>query len=316
MLHSMKQTSREQERFASKQRTFCRNALRTMLTDENSINFSRPVSELWDLNDLPDYTVKVKQPMDLGTVKEKLDSQVYSSEKTGLFDHNLFATDVRLTFQNAILYNEVGTDMYDIATRFLAWFDDFMKDLPVSDEKSSRRSSTASLGSPDMDGREADTQSPVNAEKELSTLLTERSSLETRIAAYDTEHDTALTDEARTRLRDEIEDLSWEKCKPIVDILKFEIEAALAHTDDPAPDYVDLDLDQVQACLVRQIYDYLHPPKDPERREQSTKLADLNNRIRELQSSLPPSSHTISKKKDRGKDSSKDRDRDRRRRKK
>jgi hypothetical protein len=49
---------------------------------------------------LPDYFDTVKQPMDLGTIKKKLDSLSYKLPEQ-------FAIDVRLTFNNAISYNKV-----------------------------------------------------------------------------------------------------------------------------------------------------------------------------------------------------------------
>lgn len=310
----VKPPSRDQERLASKQQSFCKNAVRTMLKDENSVNFSRPVSELWDLNDLPDYTVKVKHPMDLGTVQGNLDAGAYSSEETGLFDPNLFVADVRLTFQNALIYNEVGTDMHNIATSFLGWFDTFMENLPLQDEKSAK-SISGVPASVKSDGR-ADGTGNGDVVNELETLRAERASLESKIATLDAENNIPLSDDDRIQLRDEIEDLPWEKCKPIVDILKAEVEAVLSAMDDPAPDFVDLDLDQVQPHLLRKIHDYLHPSQDPERRDLSKKLSALSDRINLIEAKLPPGSRSIARKRDRSRERSKDRDRDRRRRKK
>ncbi|KAK1396017.1 hypothetical protein POM88_005880 [Heracleum sosnowskyi] len=64
---------------------------------------------------LADYHRIVKRPMDLGTVKLKLD--------IGLYENSLdFADDVRLTFQNARLYNGEGDDVYTMATVLLHMF--------------------------------------------------------------------------------------------------------------------------------------------------------------------------------------------------
>jgi len=58
--------------------------------------FKQPVDPV-ELN-LPDYFDVVKKPMDLGTVKKKLDNSVYR-------EVDEFIGDVRLVFDNAMLYN-------------------------------------------------------------------------------------------------------------------------------------------------------------------------------------------------------------------
>lgn len=57
-------------------------------------------------HECPDYFKKVKQPMDLGTVTEKFDS--YDSPLA-------FASDVRLTFDNAKTYNPPDHTVYEYA---------------------------------------------------------------------------------------------------------------------------------------------------------------------------------------------------------
>lgn len=63
-----------------------------------------------------DYRQIVKCPMDLGTVKLKLDMGVYENSVD-------FAKDVRLTFRNARLYNRKGDDVHTMATVLLEMFD-------------------------------------------------------------------------------------------------------------------------------------------------------------------------------------------------
>ncbi|KAJ9670339.1 hypothetical protein PVL29_026715 [Vitis rotundifolia] len=66
---------------------------------------------------LHDYHKIVKQPMDLGSVKSKLERKVYLSPLD-------FASDVRLTFSNAMLYNPKGQDVYYMAEHLLSLFDE------------------------------------------------------------------------------------------------------------------------------------------------------------------------------------------------
>jgi len=54
---------------------------------------------------LPDYHTIIQQPMDLGTVKEKLEAGEYPTVMA-------FADDVHLIFANCKTYNQPGTDVY------------------------------------------------------------------------------------------------------------------------------------------------------------------------------------------------------------
>lgn len=69
---------------------------------------------------LHDYHIIIKHPMDLGTVKSRLDRYQY---KTPLE----FAADIRLTFNNAMIYNPKGQDVHAMAELLLKNFDDMFK---------------------------------------------------------------------------------------------------------------------------------------------------------------------------------------------
>lgn len=83
--------------------------------------FNEPVDA--EKLDIPDYPVFIKEPMDLGTVKAKLHRQEY---KTLPLD---FASDVRLTFKNAMLYNPPGHEVHHMASKLLAIFEKKWKAL-------------------------------------------------------------------------------------------------------------------------------------------------------------------------------------------
>lgn len=70
---------------------------------------------------LHDYhLIIVKKPMDLGTVKLNLEKRFYASPLD-------FATDVTLTFNNAVTYNPKGQDVYFMAEKLLDHFDPAFK---------------------------------------------------------------------------------------------------------------------------------------------------------------------------------------------
>lgn len=66
---------------------------------------------------LHDYYTIIKNPMDLGTVKSRLNKNWYKSPKE-------FAEDVRLTFRNAMTYNPKGQDVHVMAEQLLTIFED------------------------------------------------------------------------------------------------------------------------------------------------------------------------------------------------
>lgn len=66
---------------------------------------------------LYDYYTLIKQPMDLGTVRSRLNKLWYRSPRE-------FAEDVRLTFRNAMTYNPEGHDVHVMATELLKIFEE------------------------------------------------------------------------------------------------------------------------------------------------------------------------------------------------
>lgn len=68
--------------------------------------FGAPVDPV--LYNLPDYFDIIKRPMDLGTVRRNIDTGLYRDAA------QLFA-DINLTFDNAMLYNPKGSDIYNLA---------------------------------------------------------------------------------------------------------------------------------------------------------------------------------------------------------
>lgn len=92
----------------------CRQVLTKLMKLKNSWIFKDPVDAV--ALGLQDYHEIVKQPMDLGTVKSNLAKNMYSSPEE-------FAADVRLTFENAMLYNPKGDEVHKIAEELIDRFD-------------------------------------------------------------------------------------------------------------------------------------------------------------------------------------------------
>ncbi|CAM0881896.1 unnamed protein product [Alopecurus aequalis] len=85
-----------------------------LLQHEDGWVFAKPVDPL-SLG-LCDYYSDIPDPMDLGTVSRRLEGGRYTNLHS-------FARDVRLTFSNAMAYNDKGDDVYESAAELSAIFE-------------------------------------------------------------------------------------------------------------------------------------------------------------------------------------------------
>nr|XP_043624473.1 transcription factor GTE3, chloroplastic-like [Erigeron canadensis]XP_043624474.1 transcription factor GTE3, chloroplastic-like [Erigeron canadensis] len=93
----------------------CSNLLQRLMKHKNGWVFNEPVdAEKLGLFDYHDF---IKQPMDLGTIKERIGEGYYKFPKD-------FAEDVRLTFRNAMTYNSKGHGVHVMAEQLLGIFED------------------------------------------------------------------------------------------------------------------------------------------------------------------------------------------------
>ncbi|XP_026390953.1 transcription factor GTE2-like [Papaver somniferum] len=123
----------------------CTTILKKLLTDKYGMHvFNVPVDPIKLM--LHDYETIIKNPMDLGTVKGKLEKGVYRTPLE-------FAADVRLTFQNALLYNPKGHEVNSLAERLLKTFNEifdpayqkFESDLKKVENENGCRSRSSSI---------------------------------------------------------------------------------------------------------------------------------------------------------------------------
>eukprot|EP00428_Durinskia_dybowskii_P067552 CAMPEP_0170373102 /NCGR_PEP_ID=MMETSP0117_2-20130122/9898_1 /TAXON_ID=400756 /ORGANISM="Durinskia baltica, Strain CSIRO CS-38" /LENGTH=241 /DNA_ID=CAMNT_0010627987 /DNA_START=27 /DNA_END=749 /DNA_ORIENTATION=- len=87
----------------------------SMMSRPESLAFREPVD--WKGLGLVDYLSIVKQPMDLGTVKSKIEAEKYNSIED-------IAFDVRLVWRNCMLYNRDGSEFYHLADKFARGFEE------------------------------------------------------------------------------------------------------------------------------------------------------------------------------------------------
>ncbi|CAA2953303.1 transcription factor GTE7-like [Olea europaea subsp. europaea] len=98
----------------------CKQILTKLMKHKNGWIFNKPVDAA--ALGLLDYHQIVKQPMDLGTVKSILAKDLYPSPVE-------FAADVRLTFNNALLYNPKTDQVHSMAEQLLARFEELFRPI-------------------------------------------------------------------------------------------------------------------------------------------------------------------------------------------
>ncbi len=106
---------------------FCNEILRELFGKKHSAYawpFYKPVDAV--ALGLHDYHDIIKTPMDLGTVKAKLDRRDYA-------DADEFAADVRQIFKNCYTYNPPTHDVVSMAKKLEGVFNNRFKNLPSDD---------------------------------------------------------------------------------------------------------------------------------------------------------------------------------------
>ncbi|KAI3755494.1 hypothetical protein L1987_55295 [Smallanthus sonchifolius] len=98
----------------------CRQALTKLMKHKLSWIFNKPVDAV--ALGLHDYHQIIKRPMDLGTVKSNLSKNLYSNPLG-------FATDVRLVFENAMLYNPRTDEVHGMADQLLRHFEELFRPI-------------------------------------------------------------------------------------------------------------------------------------------------------------------------------------------
>ncbi|XP_022547588.2 transcription factor GTE5, chloroplastic-like [Brassica napus] len=202
----------------------CNNLLRKLMTHKYGWVFNVPVDA--EGLCLRDYHTIVKEPMDLGTVKSKLGEGLYNSPLD-------FAEDVRLTFNNAILYNPMGNDVHSMAKLLLSMFEEKWVSIEVQLD---------SL--PIVDPLPAPT---VLKDRTLERVESMTTPVETPVDNRD------LTLDEKRRLIEELQDLPCDKLETVVQIIK-KSNPELSQQDD---DEIELDIDSLDIQTLWELYRFV-----------------------------------------------------------
>ncbi|GMJ03481.1 hypothetical protein HRI_004017300 [Hibiscus trionum] len=104
----------------------CSQILNKLMKHKYGYIFNSPVDVIG--LGLHDYYNVIKSPMDLGTIKSRMAENFYGSPLK-------FSSDVRLAFNNAMLYNPKGHEINALAEQFLARFEELFRPLSLKLEQ-------------------------------------------------------------------------------------------------------------------------------------------------------------------------------------
>ncbi|XP_043688678.1 transcription factor GTE4-like isoform X2 [Telopea speciosissima] len=203
---------------------------------------------------LHDYYTIIKHPMDLGTVKSRLNKNWYMAPKE-------FAEDVRLTFRNAMTYNPKGQDVHVMAEQLLKIFEDKWAAVEVEYNLNTRLGADHDAILPTPTSRKALPPPPYpemrrTLDRSESTTLPIDSSLKAsnfappvpgrtpapkKPKAKDP-HKRDMTYEEKQRLSTNLQSLPSEKLDNIVQIIKKRNSSLCQHDDE-----IEVDIDSVDA---------------------------------------------------------------------
>lgn len=133
---------------------YCSTIITKLKRKPNAGPFLRPVDPV--LLNIPDYPEKIKHPMDISTIKHKLDTHVYTS-------HVDFNSDIELMFNNCFAYNPPDTPVHIMGKDLFDFYKTLYASLPTAQvgkrnepsqpafqEKTKRTSKSSSFTSEDI----------------------------------------------------------------------------------------------------------------------------------------------------------------------
>ncbi|KAF5191962.1 Transcription factor gte12, partial [Thalictrum thalictroides] len=218
----------KKQKIDSKVMVQCLALLKKLINDKNGWGFRNPVDPI--AMNIPDYFKIISEPMDLGTIKSKLEKKLYTKTEE-------FAADVRLTFNNAMLYNPPANYFHVVAKELSNLFESRWKVLE-SKWSAERLKATQQLNSD---------------ERSSSILNMKQDSHRTQASCPKISVNVSTASGPKQKRREDL-----------VEISKIKFSQPLLEQRDEKID-VDADvLDEVTSCKPQKVARNCHHPKSVE----------------------------------------------------
>ncbi|KAK9819648.1 hypothetical protein WJX72_000731 [[Myrmecia] bisecta] len=229
----------------------CQQVIKNVLTHKWAWPFATPVdTEKWK-----DYLNVIKQPMDLGTIQQRI--------LQGAYQHpDQFAADMQLVFANAARYNPAGSDVFVMARVVKERFEEKWAAMVVpklADAETQQRSEEVNWQKRKLDRAQAQAQDAIDQQR--VSLLRYFEDLEARIldakslAAAARQPVTTLE---KTELAEALAKLSPEQFEWAVSIVLLRHPGLAPSTGED----MDLDLRLLDALTVRQLQHFVRMCRD------------------------------------------------------
>ncbi|CAL9240499.1 unnamed protein product [Arabidopsis halleri] len=252
----------------------CNNLLTKLMKHKSGWVFNTPVDAV--MLGLHDYHNIVEKPMDLGTVKTRLSKSWYKSPLE-------FAEDVRLTFNNAMLYNPVGHDVHHMAEFLLNLFEEKWapletqygllnrKQQPVRDidlhapvstnthniEPFQLPAPTPSASPPPPPPTVVENRTLERAESMTNPVKPAVLPVVLEKPVEDASANRDLTFDEKRRLSEDLQDLPYDKLEAVVQIIK-KSNPELSQQDDE----IELDIDSLDLETLWELYRFVTEYKE------------------------------------------------------
>lgn len=247
--------------------TYCM-AVWKELTKKSYLNLSWPFLEPVDPIKLgiPDYPEIIKSPMDLSTVKKKLDAGAYGGAEE-------FAADIRLIFSNCYTYNGIDSDVSKLGKELEAIFEKKLAARPAA--------SAAGASSRVHDDYDEDSEKILAINKQIQALQQELNELLTKrrgqaaapkaapkprpkAAASAAEStlpspNAPMSFDEKRQLSIDVNNLSPEKLGRVVEIIHNSMPYLQQQSADS--DVIELDIESLDVGTLRQLQKYINECK-------------------------------------------------------
>lgn len=223
---------------------YCRKIIQDLRKHKMAFPFLKPVDPI--ALKIPDYFDVIKEPMDLGTVKERLESNFYGN----VYE---FAEDTKLVWSNALTYNHPDSDVSKMAKSLSDLFEESIAKAIEISEKTTEETKQEYLD------KIKTYQNEIQEYEQLMNEIKEQMPndivpmIEVKRIKSNSRTNRPMLYEEKLRLSKSINELDEKYYSGIVSIIEQELPDQLK-TDS---EEIELDIDEFESYVLWRLEDYI-----------------------------------------------------------